>query len=49
MDKTDLLDLLTRYEETIAEQGKLIVKLINENFELDNLVNSLMNEYVGEP
>lgn len=49
MDKANLLDLLSRYEETIAEQGKLIAKLVNENFEQENLINSLMKEYVGEP
>jgi len=49
MDKTELLDLLAQYEDTIAEQSKLIAKLVNENFELYNLVNSLMKEYVGEP
>ncbi len=48
MDKTELLNLLAQYEDTIAEQGKVIAKLMNENFELDNLVKSLMKEYVGE-
>jgi hypothetical protein len=48
MDKTELLNLLAQYEDTIAEQGKLIAKLINENFEQENLINSLMKEYVGE-
>jgi len=49
MDKNELLGLLAQYEDTIAEQGRFIAKLMNENFELDNLVNSLMKEYVGEP
>lgn len=48
MDKTELLNLLAQYEDIIAEQGKVIAKLMNENFELDNLVKSLMKEYVGE-
>lgn len=48
MDKTELLNLLAQYEDTITEQGKVIAKLMNENFELDNLVKSLMKEYVGE-
>ncbi len=44
----ELLNLLAQYENTIAEQGKAIAKLMNENFELYNLVKSLMDEYVGE-
>ena len=49
MDKAELLSLLAQYEDTIAEQGKTIAKPMNENFELDNLVNVIMKEYVGEP
>lgn len=39
-----LLEVITRQEEVIARQNKLIVKLANENFEQENMINVLMQE-----
>ena len=39
-----LLEVITRQEEVIARQNKLIAKLANENFEQENMINVLMQE-----
>lgn len=39
-----LLKVITRQEEVIARQNKLIAKLANENFEQENMINVLMQE-----
>jgi hypothetical protein len=36
--------VITRQEEVIARQNKLIAKLANENFEQENMINVLMQE-----
>jgi len=37
-----LFEIITRQEEVINEQNKLIAKLANENLEQENFINVLM-------
>ena len=41
-----LFEIITRQEEVINEQNKLIAKLANENFEQENFINVLMKHEV---
>jgi len=41
-----LFEIITRQEEVINEQNKLIAKLANENFEQENFINALMKHEV---
>lgn len=41
-----LFEIITRQEETINEQNKLIAKLANENLEQENFINVLMKHEV---
>lgn len=42
----DLFEIITRQEEVINEQSKLIAKLANENLEQENMINVLMQEHI---
>ncbi len=39
-----LLEVVTRQEEIINEQNKLIAKLVNENFEQESLIGELLKQ-----
>ena len=39
-----LLDLIGKQEETIVKQNEIIARLVNENFERENLIAVLMQE-----
>lgn len=41
-----LFEVITRQEEVINEQNKLIAKLANENLEQENFINVLMKHEV---
>ena len=41
-----LFEIITRQEEVINEQNKLIAKLANENLEQENFINVLMKHEV---
>jgi hypothetical protein len=37
-----LFEIITKQEEVVNEQNKLIAKLTNENLEQENMINTLM-------
>ena len=41
-----LLELISKQADTIVKQNEIIDKLVNENYEQENLINVLMRENV---
>lgn len=42
----ELLDLINHYEQEISKQNEAIIRLINENAEQENAINSLLEEHL---